>query len=43
MRGSMKDTIKFFATCAIAAFLAVNVLILLVLYVKWVSKMVGAL
>ena len=39
----MKDTIKFFATCAIAAFLAVNALILLVLYVKWVSKMVGAL
>ena len=39
----MKEVIKFLATCAIGAFLAVNVLILMVLYVKWVSKMVGAL
>jgi len=39
----MKEMIKFLATCAIGAFLAVNVLILMVLYVKWVSKIVGTL
>jgi len=35
--------IKFLATCAIGAFLAVNVLILMVLYVKWISRLVGAI
>ena len=39
----MKEMIKFLATCAIGAFLAVNVLILMVLYVKWISRLVGAL
>ena len=39
----MKDTIKFIGTCCLIAFLSVNALILLVLYVKWVSKVVGAL
>jgi len=39
----VKEMIKFLATCAIGAFLAVNVLILMVLYVKWISKMMGAL
>ena len=39
----MKETIKFLGTCCLLAFLAVNALILLVLYVKWVSKMVGAI
>lgn len=43
MRGSMKEMIKFFATSAVVLFLAVNVLILMVLYVKWVSKMMGAI
>jgi hypothetical protein len=39
----MKETIKFLGTCCLLAFLSVNALILLVLYVKWVSKMVGAI
>jgi hypothetical protein len=39
----MKDTIKFLGTCCLLAFLSVNALILLVLYVKWVSRMVGAI
>jgi len=39
----MKDTLKFLGTCCLIAFLSVYVLILLVLYVKWVSKTVGAL
>jgi hypothetical protein len=39
----MKDTIKFLGTCCLLAFLSVNALILLVLYVKWVSNMVGAI
>jgi hypothetical protein len=39
----MKDTIKFLGTCCLLAFLSVNALILLVLYVKWVSKMMGAI
>tara|TARA_R110000823_G_scaffold233593_1_gene359934 strand:- start:293 stop:412 length:120 start_codon:yes stop_codon:yes gene_type:complete len=39
----MKDTIKFIGTCCLIAFLSVNALILLVLYVKWVSKMMGAI
>jgi len=39
----MKDTIKFLAMTCLIAFLSVNALILMVLYVKWVSKIVGAL
>ena len=39
----MKDTLIFIATSVVVMFLAVNVLILMVLYVKWVSKIVGAL
>jgi len=39
----MKDTLKFLGTCCLIAFLSVNVLIPLVLYVKWISKVVGAL
>ena len=39
----MKDTIKFLGTCCLIVFLSVNVLILLVLYVKWVSRMMGAI
>jgi hypothetical protein len=39
----MKETIKFLGTCCLLAFLSVNALILMVLYVKWVSKMVGAI
>jgi len=39
----MKETIKFLGTCCLIAFLSVNALILLVLYVKWVSKMMGAI
>ena len=39
----MRDTIKFLGTCCLIAFLSVNALILLVLYVKWVSKMMGAI
>jgi len=39
----MKETIKFLGTCCLIAFLTVNALILLVLYVKWVSKMMGAI
>jgi len=39
----MKETIKFLGTCCLLAFLSVNALILLVLYVKWISKMVGAI
>jgi len=39
----MKDTIKFLGTCCLLAFLSVNALILLVLYVKWVSRMMGAI
>ena len=35
--------IKFLASGVVVLFLAVNVLILMVLYVKWVSKMMGAL
>lgn len=39
----MKDLIKFLATSAVVLFLGVNVLILLVLYVKWVSRLMGSL
>ena len=39
----MKDALKVLAMTCLIAFLSVNGLILLVLYVKWVSKMVGAL
>ena len=39
----MKDIIKFLATGAVVLFLGVNVLILLVLYVKWISRLMGAL
>ena len=39
----MKDTVKFLGTCCLIAFLSVNALILLVLYVKWVSRMMGAI
>ena len=39
----MKDTIKFLAMTCFISFLAVNALILLVLYVKWVSKLMGAI
>lgn len=39
----MRDTIKFLGTCCLIAFLSVNALILLVLYVKWVSRMMGAI
>jgi hypothetical protein len=35
--------IKFLASGVVVLFLAVNALILMVLYVKWVSKVVGAL
>ena len=39
----MKDTLIFIATSVVVMFLAVNALILMVLYVKWVSKLMGAL
>ena len=39
----MKDTVKFLGTCCLIAFLSVNALILLVLYVKWVNRMMGAI
>jgi len=39
----MKDALKFLAMTCFVSFLAVNVLILMVLYVKWVSKMVGVI
>jgi len=39
----MKDTLIFIATSVVVMFLAVNALILMVLYVKWVSKMIGVL
>jgi len=39
----MKDALKFLAMTCFVSFLAVNALILLVLYVKWVSRIVGAL
>ena len=39
----MKNTMKFLAWCCLVAFLGVNGLIILVLYVKWVSRMVGTL
>ena len=39
----MKEMIKFLASGAVVLFLAVNALILLVLYVKWISRLVGAL
>jgi len=39
----MKDTLIFIATSVVVMFFAVNALILMVLYVKWVSKIVGAL
>jgi len=39
----MKDTLKFLGTCCLLAFLSVNALILLVLYVKWVSKLMGSI
>jgi len=39
----MKDALKFLAMMCFLSFLAVNVLILMVLYVKWVSKMVGVI
>jgi len=39
----VKEMIKFLASGAVVLFLAVNALILLVLYVKWISRLVGAL
>ena len=39
----MKDALKVLAMMCLIAFLSVNALILLVLYVKWVSKLMGAL
>jgi hypothetical protein len=39
----VKEIIKFLASSVVVLFLAVNVLILMVLYVKWISKMMGAL
>jgi len=39
----MKDALKFLAMTCLIAFLSVNALIVMVLYVKWVSKMMGAL
>ena len=39
----MKDALKFLAMTCFVSFLAVNALILMVLYVKWVSKIVGAI
>jgi hypothetical protein len=39
----MKDALKVLATMCFLVFLAVNALILMVLYVKWVSKMVGVI
>ena len=39
----MKEMIKFLASGVVVLFLAVNALILMVLYVKWVSKLMGAL
>jgi len=39
----MKDALKFLAMTCFVSFLAVNALILMVLYVKWVSKLMGAI
>jgi hypothetical protein len=39
----MKDALKFLAMTCFISFLAVNALIVMVLYVKWVSKVVGAI
>jgi len=39
----VKEMIKFLASSVVVLFLAVNALILMVLYVKWVSKMMGAI
>ena len=39
----MKDALKVLAMMCLIAFLSVNALILMVLYVKWVSKLMGAL
>jgi hypothetical protein len=39
----MKNALKVLATMCLIAFLSVNALILMVLYVKWVSKMVGVI
>jgi len=39
----MKDALKFLAMTCVLSFLGVNVLILIILYVKWVSKLIGAL
>tara|TARA_R110000822_G_scaffold18041_1_gene59921 strand:+ start:19942 stop:20061 length:120 start_codon:yes stop_codon:yes gene_type:complete len=39
----MKNALKILAMMCLIAFLSVNALILLVLYVKWVSKLMGAL
>jgi hypothetical protein len=39
----MKDALKVLAMTCLIAFLSVNALILMVLYVKWVSKMMGAI
>ena len=39
----MKNALKILAMMCLIAFLSVNALILLVLYVKWVSKMMGAI
>ena len=39
----MKDALKFLAMTCFLSFLAINALIVMVLYVKWVSKIVGAL
>ena len=39
----MKNALKVLATMCLIVFLSVNALILLVLYVKWVSRMMGAI
>lgn len=39
----MKNALKILAMMCLIAFLSVNLIILLVLYVKWVSKMMGAI
>jgi hypothetical protein len=39
----MKNALKILAMMCLIAFLSVNALILLVLYVKWVSRMMGAI
>lgn len=39
----MKDALKFLAMTCFLSFLAINALIVMVLYVKWVSRLMGAL